>query len=422
MTKKLSPKRLLSLLMLTLTFSGVSVNANNENYPENLLSQIPCDEKIVIECETVYTANLVPNAGYWTNYTSVPYNYTGSEQVFEFTATSSGLHIMDLDQGAGDADFMIMDACGNLTGNITGFYWTGEHSEYIDLVEGTTYYIIADLYEASGPTTVSIKVNCLGDVVISEPDFDCFQGLGIAPSLDAAYNLDPLNPNTFVANDFTVEPNTTFALQQISISTNQVQAPDHGVFNIRENDNGKPGNVIEVIEANATSATAYASLYNEPVYHVIFDLTETVVFTEGIYWLEPKITTPNPSTVWWAATENGTDGAITMLSEDGGANWMPLEAESIFFVAGECETLGLSDLTSVDFDYYPNPVNEVLTIQSQVTIKSIDVYNLMGQIVLRSSTISNGKIDLSTLNSGIYLVKATFDGGHAETLKIVKKQ
>lgn len=421
MMKKLSPKRLLSLLMITLFFSGVTMQANNGNDQGNLLREIPCDEKIVIECDTVFTADLIPNAGYWTNYTDVPYNYTGSEQVFEFTATSTGLHIMDLDQGAGDADFMIMNACLNTAGNIINFYWTGEHSEYIDLVEGTTYYIIADLYEASGPTTVSIKVNCLGNTVIQEPDFECFQGLGIAPSLDAAFNLDPRNPNTFVANDFTVEENTTFALQQISISTNQVQVPDHGVFNIRENNNGIPGDVIEVIEAEVASAIAYASLFNEPVYHVTFDLTETVVFTEGTYWLEPKITTPEPSTVWWAATENGTDGAITMLSEDGGTSWTPLEAESIFFVAGECETLGLSDLTSVDFEYYPNPVSDVLTIQSQETVASIDVYNLMGQLVLNSSTISQGKIDLSTLNQGIYLVKATFDGGRTETLKIVKK-
>ncbi len=422
MMKKLSPNRLLSLLMITLYFSGVTLHANNGQNEGHLLSEIPCDEKIVIECDTVYTADLVPNAGYWTNYTEVPYNYTGSEQVFEFTATSTGLHIMDLDQGAGDADFMIMYACGNMAGNVTGFYWTGEHSEYIDLVEGTTYYIIADLYETSGPTTVSIKVNCLGDVTIPEPDFDCFQGLGIAPSIDGGLNLQPRNPNTFVANDFTVEENTTFALQQISISTNQVQAPDHGVFNIRENNGGQPGDVIAVIEADVTSAMAYAAMFDEPVYHVVFDLPETVVFTEGIYWLEPKVTTPEPSTVWWATTENGTDGAPTMLSEDGGTTWISMEGmETIFFVAGECETLGVSDLTLVDFDYFPNPVNDVLTIQSKENVESVAVYNLMGQIVLRSATVSQGKIDLSPLNSGIYLMKATFEGGHIGTLKIVKK-
>ncbi len=96
-------------------------------------------------------------------------------------------------------------------------------------------------------------------------------------------------------------------------------------------------------------------------------------------------------------------------------------AESIFFVAGECRTLGISDLTSVNFNYYPNPVDEVFTIQSKTAIESISVYNLMGQVVLKPSAISHGEIDLSTLNSGIYLVKVTFDGGYSETLKIVKK-
>jgi len=120
-----------------------------------------------------------------------------------------------------------------------------------------------------------------------------FQGLGIAPSIDEVFNLDPLNTETFVANDFTVELGTIFALQQISLSTNQVQAPDHGVFNIREYNNGIPGEIIQVIEADVTSAIAYAAAFNEPVYHVVFDLDEAVVFNEGVYWLEPKVHYPS---------------------------------------------------------------------------------------------------------------------------------
>jgi len=90
MMKKLPTKRLLCFLMIAFFISGLSVQANNGPVHENILSEIPCDEKMVIECDTVYTADLVPNAGYWTNYTSVPCNYTGSEQVFEFTASATG--------------------------------------------------------------------------------------------------------------------------------------------------------------------------------------------------------------------------------------------------------------------------------------------------------------------------------------------
>lgn len=421
MLKKLLSQRLSSLLLSALLFSGSTMFSGNQNVQRNPLNESPCDEKIVMECDTVYTADLVPNAGSWTNYTSVPYNYTGSEQVFEFTASASGLHIFDLDQGEGDADFMIMDACSNTAGNIIDFYWTGEQSEYIELVEGTTYYIIADFYEASGPTTVSIKVNCLANITITEPDFDCFQGLGIAPSIDEAFNLDPRNQDTFVANDFTVEPNTTFSLQQISLSTNQIQAPDHGVFNVREDNNGVPGEIIVTIEADATSAIAYAAAFNEPVYHVIFDLSEAVVFNEGVYWLEPKLTTPQLSTVWWAATAEGTDGAAPMLSEDGGATWMSMDGlESIFFVAGDCTLLGVSDMSAVNFDYFPNPVNTVLNIQSEIPVQSVEVFNILGQKLMNLSAGQIRELDMSSLTSGTYLVRATFEGGQTEMFKVVK--
>lgn len=138
MMKKLLSQKISRFFVTGLLLTGVTMFSNTKNVPGNSQTQLPCDEKIVMECDTVYTADLVPNSGHWTNYTSVPYNYTGSEQVFEFTAPASGLYIMDLDQGAGDADFMIMDDCSNTAGNVIDFYWTGEQSEYIELEEGTT--------------------------------------------------------------------------------------------------------------------------------------------------------------------------------------------------------------------------------------------------------------------------------------------
>lgn len=177
-----------------------------------------------------------------------------------------------------------------------------------------------------------------------------------------------------------------------------------------------------MIQADATSAVAYSSAFNEPVYHVIFDLAEEVVFTEGIYWLEPKITTPEPSTVWWAVTASGSDGAAPMISEDGGETWISMEGyEPIFFVAGDCGLLSVSDVTSVDLEFYPNPVNDILNIQSNVAVQSVEVYNLLGQRVLISKSISNGELNMSNLTSGIYLVRATFEGGQVETFKVVKK-
>src|SRR5690625_5445104 len=65
-----------------------------------------------------------------------------------------------LDQGAADADFMVMDACSNTANNLIGGYWTGLVNQTLFLNEGDTIYIIADLFSSSTPSTVSFKVNC----------------------------------------------------------------------------------------------------------------------------------------------------------------------------------------------------------------------------------------------------------------------
>src|SRR5690606_27681381 len=130
-------------------------DGTTESEPED-----PCDEKVIMECGVEYTADLVPNAGQWANYTGVTWTYNGSEQVFEFTADMTGDYEFILDQGAADADFMVMDACSNTANNLIGGYWTGEVNQTLFLTEGQTIYIIADLFSSSTPSTVSIQVNC----------------------------------------------------------------------------------------------------------------------------------------------------------------------------------------------------------------------------------------------------------------------
>lgn len=383
----------------------------------------PCDDKTVVSCGVEYTATLQPNSGYWVNYTDVSYNYTGSEKVFEFKAPKTGAYKLDLNQGEQDADFFIMDACSNTATNLTHFYWTGEQAEYIDLQEGVTYYIIADLYQSVvAPTTVSLKINCPENVVINPPAYDCYQGLGIPSSIDDGLNLDPINVNTLVANDFTVPAGSTFTLKEITIDTNQVQVPDHAVFNIRKDVAGVPGAIVKTINADTTSSIMYSVAFGEPVYHVVFDLTEPVDFEAGKYWLEPKLTTPEPSTVWWVGTASGTDGATPKLSEDGGATWENLDGlELVFFVAGDCSQLGVSDAASSTFTYYPNPVNTTLNLKSQQEVKFVEVYSVTGQRVLNAKKLANGQVDVHSLAPGNYVFKVSLADGSVKTFKITKK-
>jgi hypothetical protein len=56
---------------------------------------------------------------------------------------------------------------------------------------------------------------------------------------------------------------------------------------------------------------------------------------------------------------------------------------------------------------YPNPTQDFIQIENHTDCKSIEIFNIAGQLVI-SQTItneSNLKIDISQLNSGNYFVK-----------------
>ena len=78
-----------------------------------------------------------------------------------------------------------------------------------------------------------------------------------------------------------------------------------------------------------------------------------------------------------------------------------------------------NDLPSLS--YYPNPVNDVLTITNASPITFISVYNLLGQqVITEQPNATSIKLNTAVLSGGTYLVKATTASG-AATIKVVKK-
>ncbi len=79
-----------------------------------------------------------------------------------------------------------------------------------------------------------------------------------------------------------------------------------------------------------------------------------------------------------------------------------------FTLVKDNSTLGTSDFESENFNLYPNPANNKLTVNSKIDpINQIEIFNVLGQRVINlnfSSTLSEN-INISSLNSGMYLVK-----------------
>ncbi|MGX7667718.1 M12 family metallo-peptidase [Flavobacterium pedocola] len=72
--------------------------------------------------------------------------------------------------------------------------------------------------------------------------------------------------------------------------------------------------------------------------------------------------------------------------------------------------LGVGENTYIDYAYYPNPTNGIVTIKSQNNIEEIMVYNVEGRL-LHSGKVNdlNTKVDLSAFSTGTYFFKMKID-------------
>ena len=85
------------------------------------------------------------------------------------------------------------------------------------------------------------------------------------------------------------------------------------------------------------------------------------------------------------------------------------------------DELGVSDFENLNVIAYPNPASDILNIQAEEPISSIEIMNLLGQTLLTSKGNSNREqIDISGLSPGNYFVKV-FVGDESRVLRIVKK-
>lgn len=71
-----------------------------------------------------------------------------------------------------------------------------------------------------------------------------------------------------------------------------------------------------------------------------------------------------------------------------------------------------------EFDIIPNPASTAIYIQSDGEIENIVIFNAIGDVVAESG---ESKIDVSTLPTGIYFVKATIDGETAVKKLVVTR-
>lgn len=109
---------------------------------------------------------------------------------------------------------------------------------------------------------------------------------------------------------------------------------------------------------------------------------------------------------------------FSTLGPCNGIGW----GETEDYVVTVREIVGVEENEKSQFTYFPNPVTEILTLTATQDIVSVSAYNLLGQKVLNNKMVSSdGNVDVSSLEAGIFIFQVTFDGGRVENFKVVKR-
>ena len=124
-----------------------------------------------------------------------------------------------------------------------------------------------------------------------------------------------------------------------------------------------------------------------------------------------------------AVNTTGTDIRLgtSLAANFGNSNfWIDdLKIYSGVLTSAQITALSSNDfkLNNFKFTLYPNPVNDILNIEMDSLVKSIEVYSLQGQKVI---TTTSKQVNVSHLSNGVYIVRVEDENGAIATKKLIK--
>lgn len=150
---------------------------------------------------------------------------------------------------------------------------------------------------------------------------------------------------------------------------------------------------------------------------VTYTITEGVHSSTNVVWNFPG-GTPATSTSKHPTVVYNTSGTYNVkLTANNSWGTEIKEYTGLIYVGG----VGINEVSNAVISCYPNPVKDVLNLNSSSTIEDIKVINMVGQVVLTQKAGSNSvTVNTSDLSAGIYTVQLKMADGIANKKIVVK--
>ncbi len=243
-----------------------------------------------------------------------------------------------------------------------------------------------------------------------------------------------------VADDFVAPGSETVSICEVFIfghaDTPDVigRFPENEVYlEIWSNENDLPGELLyqETFVGEDVDPDGDSSFFLYP--------TEPFVLNGGgHYWLSVYLVAPHDSSgIWqWRSAIDEQDNRTAWLNVGGGwpfctdgwdyfINCEPFQwpyHDMMMDIEFETTTLGIEDEQALGFQFYPNPGSDMVHFEAMQEIANVTLFNLLGQEV-KTVTIGDtrGQLDISNLQTGMYVMKVWFNDNQFGTYSLIKE-
>lgn len=274
---------------------------------------------------------------------------------------------------------------------------------------------------------LSIGANKFSSINISNlahlKKFSCYMNL--ITSLDMSGNAQLVQLNCSENNINSLNISGLMNMKKIEIQHNKMTTLDFSGFN----------NLQEIIcfnnnlsSINVSGCSGLTSLFCYKNYLTTLDVSECPLLSE--------LGAPS-NQLEYVNIKNGSNLSFFSLGNNPGLSFVcidenenPADITHITENYPNCVVSTNCSLSNPDFDFnryitiYPNPAVTVvnLEVNGDIVIESLEVYNIMGQMVLTMPKANNtSAIDVASLASGSYILKIYSNKGTTNS-KFIKKQ
>ena len=159
--------------------------------------------------------------------------------------------------------------------------------------------------------------------------------------------------------------------------------------------------------AEDTIETPWMEWVQHPYNNIYYLQTPEIIFGTYQYWSNGLAPIPNTCQMYFFQIFAETDSTL---------------GDGINFDTNDSTDMSLYNATVDRYSFVsPNPAKNIVTIQSSFKIREIEIHNALGQVVLRKQGSQNIEtIDVSNLQSGMYIVRIKTQRGFANKKLVIK--